>query len=288
MSNYSAGQELSSLAFDKIIGGALDAVVKAQSNSSITTVNFIKETGFLKNGKGEVTEPIYVSFSYPKEIAPYIPKQKAAYRLVVLNGGSGYSAQNFKSFTVNGAETDGSITVDSNGTIMTAEITGNVTVGEDCDVIVNLLDENDSPTETAKVMAKKTDEVPAVLPVYENMELKVPILTMLPIPYIRIASTDIEFNVKINSISNTTSEESSDKTVGGSGSIGYHGFGVSANVSFNASMSSQKKSSSTDEVKKEFSLNIKVHAVQDEMPAGISRILDILEESIVPKTKPAA
>jgi hypothetical protein len=36
-------------------------------------------------------------------------------------------------------------------------------------------------------------------------------------------------------------------------------------------------------VKKDYSLNIKVHAVQDEMPAGMSRILDILEESIVTK-----
>lgn len=43
---YSAGQEISSLAFDKIIGGALDAVINAQNNSSLTTVRFIKSVGF--------------------------------------------------------------------------------------------------------------------------------------------------------------------------------------------------------------------------------------------------
>lgn len=47
---YSAGQELSSLAFDKIIGGALDAVVKAQNDASMTTVSFIKTVGFKNNG----------------------------------------------------------------------------------------------------------------------------------------------------------------------------------------------------------------------------------------------
>ena len=65
---YSAGNELSSLAFDKIIGGALDAVLKAQSNASFTTVNFIKQTGFKLNENGEAMEPICVGFKYPIEI----------------------------------------------------------------------------------------------------------------------------------------------------------------------------------------------------------------------------
>lgn len=275
--SYSAGQELSSLAFDKIIGGALDAVVKAQSNSSITTVRFVKETGFLLNEKGEATEPIYVQFKYPKEVAPYQPPTPSRGVLRVKNGGSGYNPDNITGYKLNGQDVRVTLTVNDNGTILSATL-------ESEDNIENgkLEITTDDAVTAAEIVCEKIEAKAATPAVYQDMSLKVPILTMLPIPFIRIASTDIEFNVKINSVENTTSSEESKKDIGGSASVGYSGFGVKAEVKFNASMSNQKKTSSTEEVKKEFSLNIKVHAVQDEMPAGISRILDILEESIVP------
>jgi hypothetical protein len=42
--------------------------------------------------------------------------------------------------------------------------------------------------------------VPAVPAVFQTQELEVPILTMLPIPFIRIDLTTIDFNAKINSV----------------------------------------------------------------------------------------
>ena len=45
--------ELGSIDFAKIIGGPLNACVTAQSNASISTVNFIKEVGFEKDGEEE-------------------------------------------------------------------------------------------------------------------------------------------------------------------------------------------------------------------------------------------
>ena len=278
---YSAGNELSSLAFDKIIGGALDAVVKAQSNASFTTVNFIKQTGFKLNENGEATEPIYVGFKYPKEVSTYQPAQASQVKLQVVTKGVGYTNENIKGYTIGGANVIIKQELDQYGSFLSATILGeNKEIVDGADVVILCEDGNVEPAaiKCVKIEAKK--EVPAQ---FQDMELKVPILTMLPIPFIRIASTDIELNVKINSMENTSSSDDLSKGTAGNVSSGYKGFGASVNATFSTSVATQKKSSSTEEIKKEFSLNIKIHAVQDEMPMGISRILDILEESISPK-----
>ena len=113
-----------------MLGGPLVAVVNAQAQSAIATVNFIKEVGFKKpseeeaaGGDSSTEEPIYVTFKYPKEIRPYDPGDPNA----------------------------------------------------------------DPPVEPTDAK-------------YETQELTVPILTMLPIPYIRIDLTTIDFNAKINSV----------------------------------------------------------------------------------------
>ena len=115
------------------------------------------------------------------------------------------------------------------------------------------------------------------------MTLQGPLLTIVPIPFILVESTDIELNVKINSIFNTSesSESKVDGSLNASASAKFLFF--KGNVNINASVSNQKQKSESEEVKKEYSLKIKIHAVQDDLPAGMSRILDVLEESIVPK-----
>lgn len=70
----SPGQELASLDFESLIGGPLVAVVNAQAQSAISTVNFIKQVGF-KPSEGDVTpteqttgEPATVTFQYVKSV----------------------------------------------------------------------------------------------------------------------------------------------------------------------------------------------------------------------------
>jgi hypothetical protein len=46
-----SGKEISSLDFANLIGGPLNAIVEAQAKSAITTVNFIKEVAFNKDGQ---------------------------------------------------------------------------------------------------------------------------------------------------------------------------------------------------------------------------------------------
>lgn len=110
----------------------------------------------------------------------------------------------------------------------------------------------------------------------QNVSLNVPYITIVPIPYLRVEEARIQFNAKVSSVTENTSSSTTDigldaefKAKWGWGSFKMKG-----------SFSSQKKRSHTDEVKREFSLNINVLAVQDEIPQGMSRVLDILESGI--------
>ena len=57
-----SGREIASLDFANLIGGPLDAIVRAQAKSAISTANFIKEVGFDADGK-----LINVDFTYTKK-----------------------------------------------------------------------------------------------------------------------------------------------------------------------------------------------------------------------------
>lgn len=104
--------------------------------------------------------------------------------------------------------------------------------------------------------------------VAKEVALRVPLLAMLPIPSLRIEHVIIDFNAKLNSVETTTV---SDK------------LGVEAEVkagwgpvSFRVSASYQRQSTTGVEVKKEYALQVNVKAVQDEIPAGLEKILGAL------------
>jgi len=113
--------------------------------------------------------------------------------------------------------------------------------------------------------------------------LVVPILTIVPIPYLRIETLDIDFtaNISASTSSRDTSEEKSSITAGVSGSASYWFF----KVNFNASYSNQKQSNTERNSKYDvqYTMGIKLHAVQDDMPAGMSKVLNILQEAITEK-----
>lgn len=102
--------------------------------------------------------------------------------------------------------------------------------------------------------------------------IAVPFLTMLTIPALRIEEVNIDFNAKLTSVetSNVSSE-----------------FGASAEVSgkfwkvrFKASASYKRTTSSTTNIEKTYNLGVRVRAVNDELPAGLERILTMLEDNI--------
>jgi hypothetical protein len=212
------GQELASLDFESMLGGPLVAVVNAQAQAAVSTVNFIKEVGFKKPSAEEIAgddtsteEPIYVTFKYPKELVPYQPAVPA-------------------------------IAAD--------------------------------PTATPPVVASPA--VAAVPAVYETQQLQVPILTMLPIPYIRIDMTTIDFNAKINSVEYRKTDTNLKIDAELEAKAGW--LWGSAKLKVNTSF--QRTTQQGNTVDRTYSMAVHIKAVQDEIPAGMERVLGILEGAI--------
>lgn len=136
-----------------------------------------------------------------------------------------------------------------------------------------------------KPIEKKDPDTGDITTVPTPFSLTVPILTMLPIPYIRVEEVTIDFNAKINSVSEFTTASSSElntslKAKGGWGPV---------SAELKCSYSNKKSSSASDKIERTYSLIIHVRAVQDELPAGMEKLLGVLENSIkeVPSVVPA-
>lgn len=294
---FNPAEEISSIDFSAIIGGALNAVVNAQRESAETTVNFVRSVGF-KPGEVDpntgdtvgVGDPICVTFSYDKEVSPSQVQGTREIKFDVTAAGSGYSDKKTVIIKTDDNSKDiaeAEIKVNTEGAITKVSLTKvfDETLLEN-NKTVSVAQEGSSGSAKLRVIVVEAGTpVPAV---YQKMQIEVPILTMMPIPFIKIDYTDIEFNVKINSVSTTNTSDISKSNVDSDSNFGYKGWGFKASTNLKTSVSHQKKSTSGEEVKKDYSLNIKVHAVQDDIPSGMSRILDILEDSISTKALPAS
>jgi hypothetical protein len=218
------GQELSTIDFESMLGGPLIAVVNAQAQSAMSSVNFIKQVGFRKpaadqlaGGDSQTDEPIYVTFKYTKELAPYQP----------------------------------AIPADPGNPAAVPPI-----------------------PPTAAVAAIPAQTAP--------FELTVPILTMLPIPFLRVDLVTIDFNAKINSVE----YRKTDSTLKVDASLEAGAGWLWGSAKLKVSTSFQQTTSQGNSVDRTYSLAIHIKAVQDEMPAGMEKILSILENSI--SSQPAA
>jgi len=215
------GQELSTIDFASMLGGPLIAVVNAQAQAAMSTVNFIKEVGFKKPAAEEAAgtdtstqEPIYVTFKYPKELVPFQPAVPA------------------------------------------------------------------DPGDPAAVPPRPARPAqPAVPAVFETQQLQVPILTMLPIPFIRIDLTTIDFNAKINSIEYRKTDTNLKIDAALEAKAGW----LWGSAKLNVSTSFQRTTQQGSTVDRTYSMAVHIKAVQDEMPAGMEKLLGILEGVITSK-----
>ena len=111
-------------------------------------------------------------------------------------------------------------------------------------------------------------------------EITAPLLTIVPIPFIRIDEMTIDFKANV-----TSSSESEDKTIQSTSKNAKISAGASYlffKASLEASISSKKDSESTKNSRYsvETTIDIHVHAVQDELPAGLAKMLNILSDTI--------
>lgn len=115
-------------------------------------------------------------------------------------------------------------------------------------------------------------------------QLNVPLLTIVPIPYIAIHSIDINFKASISASSSSVTEntESSSTSAGADVTAGLKVGPFHMDAKINANYSSKKDSKATEESKYsvEYTMDIAVKAGQDSMPAGLAKVLELLGNSL--------
>jgi hypothetical protein len=111
--------------------------------------------------------------------------------------------------------------------------------------------------------------------------LNVPLISILPIPYLRVGSMDIEFKAKINSIATATNVNTfntNDTADGHTGGL----LNMFATATFDVSVADQNVNSRLAQQTSSYSLDVKVHAGVDELPGGMQRVLNIFDSLITP------
>ncbi|TCI92289.1 DUF2589 domain-containing protein [Tenacibaculum sp. M341] len=105
-----------------------------------------------------------------------------------------------------------------------------------------------------------------------KVRIKVPFLTMLTVPSIRIDEVNIDFNARLSS----TETKDISSEFGASAELGLK----FRRIRFKASASYKRNTSQGIKVDKTYNLGVRVKAVNDELPVGLERVLDLLEDGI--------
>ena len=110
----------------------------------------------------------------------------------------------------------------------------------------------------------------------DEVELSVPLLTIVPIPFIAIDTVNIDFKANLRSVTQSTYNYNSDSKSGWD--YAYDG----KKVDFNASVSTKKdsKSTQTSQYSVEATIDVNVIGHQDSMPAGLAKVLEMLNQAI--------
>lgn len=134
--------------------------------------------------------------------------------------------------------------------------------------------------------------------IQQEASLTVPLLSLAPIPFIRVSDLNVSFEFKIRDVTsnqskfeitgktgfeNTTTVEG--KTGFGGGVLGFlGGAGASGSVesktNVTASVSATYQSSNRQTTDRSATFKMTMNAVQDSLPEGLSRVLNILNDTI--------
>jgi hypothetical protein len=253
------GTELATLDFGNLIGGPLVAVITAQSLAARSTADFIKTVGFYPVGQTDAEgndiggTPVYVDFKYPKETQPY---QSA---VTAVNAVNAIPAIGNPAFPLG---MDPAVSVANGG----APNDGDPAHAAGFAAFV--------PAVPAVVGVAASAAVPAV---YQDMKFSIPVITMFPVPFIKIDMVTIDFNAKISSVETTS--QSSDLAIAGSLEVKQRW--PSGSAKLNVSCAYKKSTSSGSSVERTYSMAVHVQASQDEMPAGMEKLLNLLESAMI-------
>ncbi|MGD8473946.1 MAG: DUF2589 domain-containing protein [Anaerolineae bacterium] len=110
----------------------------------------------------------------------------------------------------------------------------------------------------------------------KTAELTVPFLAMLPIPYLRVEEANVDFLAKINSVQ----FRQVDTNIAVTGELEAKAGWLWGSARLKVTTQYQRQTKEGSTVTRDYSMGVKVKAVQDEMPGGLARLLTILESLI--------
>ncbi|ARU62330.1 hypothetical protein CBW65_16165 [Tumebacillus avium] len=121
----------------------------------------------------------------------------------------------------------------------------------------------------------KADSEPFVT---QDVEINVPLLAIVPIPNLGIDTLDVTFDMEVKSA--VTDKSSFEATAGAKieGHIGGGWWGASVEISGSVTSKSENTRTSDNSAR----YHVAVHAKDKGTPEGLSRVLDMLHQSIVP------
>lgn len=112
------------------------------------------------------------------------------------------------------------------------------------------------------------------------VQLNVPLLTIVPIPYIAINTIDINFKASISASSSTASETTehteASGELGAKAELNLGLFSMEANLKANYSSKKDSKATAESKYSVESTIDVAVKAGQESMPAGMAKVLELL------------
>lgn len=116
--------------------------------------------------------------------------------------------------------------------------------------------------------------------VMEQVELEVPLLAVVKVPNLSINKVDVSFDMEVKNSEQYREASDTEGKMAAEASLGWGIFSAKVNIS--GSVSSHKENTrSTDQSAK---YHVEVQAADSGMPEGLARVLDLLAQSVAPKT----
>ncbi|MCF0166133.1 MAG: DUF2589 domain-containing protein [Bacteroidales bacterium] len=120
----------------------------------------------------------------------------------------------------------------------------------------------------------------------QEVKLSVPLLTIIPIPYIAIEYVDIKFLCKVNAIEvdkdeyENNDEKNENENTSKSKKSWWSKNKTSTTMQTSVSSKSSSKGTQESQYSIESTIDVHVHAKSDGMPAGMAKVLEMLNSSI--------
>jgi len=113
----------------------------------------------------------------------------------------------------------------------------------------------------------------------EEVELEVPLLAIVKVPNLSIATVDVTFDMSVSSSTSATETDDKKANLSATASVGWGVF--SAKVTVSGSVATHKENTRKSDNSAKY--HVSVHAEDNGMPEGLARVMDILQTACAPR-----